>query len=211
MDRLAYLLRPSRIIEPLGYWTIRLQINSEHRLDQAVWRPSPHFDARPSGAMVELIVVHCVSLPEGEYGTGAPQRLFTGELDCAEHESFADLQNVRVAPHLLIDRQGRLEQFVALNQRAWHAGVSSWRGRSGCNDFSIGVELEGAVADIYTDEQYRALIQLVIHLFEAYPQISADAVVGHCDIAPGRKADPGSRFDWSRVMLEVHRQMSTFA
>jgi AmpD protein len=89
--------------------------------------------------------------------------------------------------------------------------VSSWRGRSGCNDFSIGVELEGAVADIYTDEQYRALIQLVIHLFEAYPQISADAVVGHCDIAPGRKADPGPRFNWSRVMLEVHRQMSTFA
>lgn len=161
--------------------------------------------------MVELIVVHCVSLPEGEYGNGAPQRLFTGELDCAEHESFADLQNARVAPHLLIDRQGRIEQFVAFNQRAWHAGVSSWRGRSGCNDFSIGVELEGAVADIYTDEQYRALIQLVIHLFEAYPQISADAVVGHCDIAPGRKADPGPRFNWSRVMLEVHRQMSTFA
>ena len=166
---------------------------------------------RGPGCWPELVVVHCVSLPEGEYGTGAPQRLFTGQLDCSEHSSFADLEGVRVAPHVMIDRQGQLEQFVAFNHRAWHAGISSWRGRSGCNDFGIGVELEGAIAEGYTDSQYRALIQLVIQLLKAYPQISADAVVGHCDIAPGRKADPGPHFDWSHLMLELHRQMSVFA
>ena len=106
----------------------------------------------------ELIVVHCVSLPEGEYGTGAPQRLFTGELDCAEHPSFADLAGLRVAPHLMIDREGQIEQFVSFDKRAWHAGISSWRGRNSCNDFSIGVELEGSVEDDYTVDQYRTLI-----------------------------------------------------
>ena len=105
---------------------------------------------------------------KGEYGAGAPQRLFTGQLDCSEHSSFADLKGVRVAPHIMIDRQGQLEQFVAFNHRAWHAGISIWRGRSGCNDFSIGVELEGAIAEGYTDSQYRALIQLVIQLMKAY-------------------------------------------
>ena len=111
----------------------------------------------------------------------------------------------------MIDRRGQLEQFVAFNHRAWHAGISSWRGRSGCNDFSIGVELEGAVAEGYTDSQYRSLIQLVIQLMKAYPQISADAVVGHCHIAPGRKADPGPHFNWPHFMRELHRQLSAFA
>lgn len=189
---------------------MHLQINSEHRLDQALWRSSAHFDARPAGAVAELIVVHCVSLPESEYGTGAPQRLFTGQLDCGEHSSFADLEGVRVAPHVMIDRRGQIEQFVAFDQRAWHAGVSNWRGRPSCNDFSIGIELEGAVADTYTDAQYRALILLVITLLKAYPQISADAVVGHCDIAPGRKADPGPNFNWSMVVLELHKHLSLF-
>tara|TARA_B100000963_G_scaffold236149_1_gene206405 strand:- start:4210 stop:4776 length:567 start_codon:yes stop_codon:yes gene_type:complete len=184
-----------------------LLINADHRLDKAVWRPSEHFDLRPSGLQPELVVVHCVSLPEGEYGTGAAQRLFTGELDCGEHPSFADLEGVRVAPHVLIDRQGQIEQFVSFDKRAWHAGVSVWRGRSGCNDFSIGVELEGTVAEDYTVPQYRKLIQLVGTLMDAYPRISADAIVGHCDIAPGRKADPGPKFDWLRVVGQVHRHM----
>ena len=190
---------------------MQLQINAEHRLDQALWHPSSHFDARPKECWPELVVVHCVSLPEGEYGTGAPQRLFTGQLDCREHSSFADLEGLRVAPHIMIDRRGQLEQFVAFNHRAWHAGTSSWRGRSGCNDFSIGVELEGAIAEGYTDSQYRSLIQLVIQLMKAYPQISADAVVGHCHIAPGRKADPGPHFNWPHLMRELHRQLSAFA
>ena len=186
---------------------MHLLINGEHRLDQASWLPSAHCDLRPNGLQPELVVVHCVSLPEGEYGTGAAQRLFTGELDCAEHPSFADLQGLRVAPHVLIDRQGQIEQFVSFDKRAWHAGVSDWRGRSGCNDFSIGVELEGSVVDDYTATQYRTLIQLVIALMGAYPRISADAVVGHCEIAPGRKADPGPRFDWPRVVGQVHQHL----
>jgi AmpD protein len=157
----------------------------------------------------ELVVVHCVSLPEGEYGTGAPQRLFTGVLDCEEHSSFADLEGLKVAPHVLIDRLGQIEQFVGFDKRAWHAGVSTWRGRNSCNDFSIGVELEGSVQDDYTVDQYRTLIQLVITLMGAYPQISADAVVGHCDIAPVRKTDPGPRFDWLRVITQVHQKIET--
>ena len=184
-----------------------MQINAEHRVDRVLWRPSAYFDRRPRGLQPELIVVHCISLPEGEYGTDAPQRLFTGELDCAEHPSFADLAGLRVAPHLMIDRDGRIEQFVSFDKRAWHAGISSWRGRNSCNDFSIGVELEGSVADDYTVDQYRTLIQLVITLMGAYPQISADAVVGHCDIAPVRKTDPGPRFDWSRVVTQVHMNL----
>ena len=194
---------------PLAHRTIHLQINTEHRLDQAVWRPSAHWDLRPWGLLPELVVVHCVSLPEGEYGTGAPQRLFTGVLDCAEHSSFADLEGLKVAPHVLIDRLGQIEQFVGFDKRAWHAGASTWRGRNSCNDFSIGVELEGSVADDYTVDQYRTLIQLVTTLMGRYPQISADAVVGHCDIAPVRKTDPGPRFDWLRVITQVHQKMET--
>jgi AmpD protein len=107
----------------------------------------------------------------------------------------------------MIDRDGQIEQFVSFDKRAWHAGISSWRGRNSCNDFSIGVELEGSVEDDYTVDQYRTLIQLVITLMGAYPQISADAVVGHCDIAPVRKTDPGPRFDWSRVVTQVHMNL----
>ena len=180
-------------------------VNETHRLDAASWHPSKHFGLRPVYAEPELIVVHCISLPEGEFGTGAPHRLFVGELECAAHPSFCDLRGVEVAPHLLIDRQGSINQYVAFNHRAWHAGVSSWRGRPNCNDFSVGIELEGCIATSYTAEQYRSLSAVIAALIERYQRLSLDAVVGHQQVAPGRKQDPGPFFDWPGLLSGVHR------
>jgi len=183
-----------------------VRIDANHRLTEATWRPSPHCDERPSWACPELLVLHCVSLPEGQYGTGYPQALFTGTLDCSLQPEFADLTDVEVAPHLMIDRNGVVEQFVAFDQRAWHAGVSCWRGRPGCNNYSIGVELEGAVAELYTLAQYDALADVLVALFARYPQLSIDAIVGHNEIAPGRKQDPGAFFDWRGVLMEMQQR-----
>lgn len=149
--------------------------------------------------------MHCISLPEDVFGSGAPHRLFMGELDHLEHPSFNDLQNLRVAPHLLIDRQGNINQYVSFAHRAWHAGVSSWRGRDNCNDFSIGIELEGSVATDYTAAQYAQLLAIVPALVRRYEGLSPDAVVGHHQIAPGRKQDPGPFFDWPGLFKGVHR------
>ena len=179
-------------------------VTDQHRLEPAQWLPSPHFDERSPYAGVELVVVHCVSLPEGEYGTGYPKALFQGELDVGVHESFADLEGLRVAPHLMIERSGALLQFVAFDKRAWHAGLSRWRGRDGCNDFSIGIELEGSVDDEYTQAQYLVLQQVFASLLARYESLSIDSVVGHNEIAAGRKEDPGPGFDWSRVLTHVH-------
>ncbi len=179
-------------------------VTDQHRLDAAKWLPSPHFDERPACAGVELVVVHCVSLPEGEYGTGYPQALFLGELDVRAQRSFAELEGLRVAPHLMIERSGALLQFVAFDKRAWHAGLSRWRGRDGCNDYSIGIELEGCVGDEYTQPQYQALQQVIGALLARYQSLSIDSVVGHNEIAPGRKEDPGPGFDWSALMTHVH-------
>lgn len=159
--------------------------------------------ARPAWAAPELVVVHCISLPENEFGTGAPLRLFQGVLDVQEHESFADLRGVRVSAHLFIDRQGGVSQCVAFDQQAWHAGVSAWCNRSGCNAFSIGIEVEGSVTRAYTDAQYTSLDRSLWALRNRYPAIGHN-VVGHADIAPGRKTDPGPHFDWSRLCKAQH-------
>ena len=180
-----------------------MEILDNHRLTGARWAPSPHHDARPAGASVELAVVHCVSLPEGVYGTGAPERLFLGALDTSEHASFADLDGLEVAPHLLIDRAGTIVQFVAFDRRAWHAGVSSWRGRAGCNAYSVGIELEGCVADGYDARQYESLRRVLVTLVEHYAGLSVERIVGHAEIAPGRKQDPGPAFDWSDLLCNV--------
>jgi N-acetyl-anhydromuramoyl-L-alanine amidase len=160
---------------------------------------SPHFDARPAGMFPELLVVHGISLPPGEFGGPWIDRLFTGTLPADAHPYFRDIAVQRVSAHALIRRDGQIVQYVPFGERAWHAGQSTYRGRGACNDFSIGVELEGTDDTPYTDVQYRALAALIVMLLAAYPSLSAQAIAGHSDIAPGRKTDPGPSFDWIRL------------
>lgn len=160
---------------------------------------SPYYDARPAGVAPDLIVLHGISLPPGEFGGPWIARLFTGNLPGDAHPEFLERASLRVSAHLLIRRDGEVVQFVPLNERAWHAGKSSWQGRDACNDFSIGIECEGTDDLPYEEAQYLALRQLLPLLRVAYPGISADRVVGHSDVAPGRKTDPGASFDWSKV------------
>lgn len=146
------------------------------------------------------MVVHGISLPPGEFGTGMVEDLFLNRLDATRDSRLADLAGVQVSAHLFIDRRGRTTQFVPFNERAWHAGVSCWHGRENCNDFSIGIELEGEDQRAYTRSQYRRLVKVLAALFERYPHLSRSAVVGHQEIAPGRKTDPGPAFDWQQVL-----------
>jgi AmpD protein len=168
---------------------------------------SPYFDARPSAARPELIVVHGISLPPGEYGGPYIEQLFTGNLPLDAHPYFASIPPGRVSAHALIRRDGQLVQFVPFGARAWHAGVSSWQGRAACNDFSIGIELEGVDDAPYDGAQYQALALLIKALCQAYPTLDFTRVVGHSDIAPGRKSDPGESFDWPRLraLLDLQR------
>ncbi len=159
---------------------------------------SAHFDARPAGAVPELIVVHGISLPPGEFGGPWIDRLFTGELPLDAHPYFREIARGRVSAHAVIRRDGRVVQYVPFGARAWHAGQSEYRGRSACNDFSIGIELEGADDVPYEDAQYEQLALLVRALLAAYPLLSATHIVGHSDVAPGRKTDPGPAFNWPR-------------
>lgn len=168
-------------------------------------RSSPHADERPAGAAISLIVLHGVSLPPGEFGGAWVEEFFAGTLDCDAHPYFSGLRELRVAPHLLVRRTGEAIQFVSCLRRAWHAGRSVWRGREECNDFSIGIELEGTDTQPYADAQYAALEALLPALRRAYPGIGAAAVVGHSDIAPGRKTDPGPAFDWRRLPAGLER------
>jgi N-acetyl-anhydromuramoyl-L-alanine amidase len=161
--------------------------------------PSPNRDERPAGQGPELVVVHGISLPPGEFGGPWIERLFTNTLPPDEHPYFATIAGQRVSAHVLIRRDGSLVQFVPLHLRAWHAGASSWRGRERCNDFSIGIELEGADTIPYEDAQYGALATLVAALLRAYPTLAADSIAGHEDVAPGRKTDPGPAFEWPRL------------
>ncbi len=180
-----------------------MRVTRLHRLDTALWTPSLNWEERPSWAQPELVVIHCISLPENEFGSGAPQRLFLGTLDPQEHESFADLVDVKVSPHVLIDRLGNVQQFVGFDKQAWHAGVSQWNCRSLCNQFSIGIELEGSVSMSFTASQYNALNKALTTLLRHYPSLCTSSIVGHCEIAPGRKFDPGPHFDWARVLSEL--------
>lgn len=168
-------------------------------LHPATQCPSPNQDARPESAEPELIIVHGISLPPGEYGGPHIESLFTNCLDSNDHPYFQEIEGIEVSAHLLIRRSGEVIQFVPFGRRAWHAGESSFRGRSCCNDFSIGVELEGTDDAPYTDAQYRRLIAAVLAIIKAYPRISARQIAGHCDVAPGRKSDPGPAFDWLRL------------
>lgn len=157
---------------------------------------SPNQDERPSGMVAELVVIHNISLPPGEFGGDGVERLFTNRLDPGAHPYYRDIHQLKVSAHFFIRRDGELVQFVPCGRRAWHAGVSQWQGRERCNDFSIGIELEGDDATLFEDAQYVALNTLLAALRQAYP---ITGIVGHSDIAPGRKTDPGPCFDWNRV------------
>ena len=160
--------------------------------------PSPNFNVRPQGE-ISLLVIHNISLPPGQFGTGKVQELFCNRLDPQEHPYFSEICALQVSAHFLIERDGTLIQFVSCLDRAWHAGVSCFAGRESCNDFSIGIELEGTDDQAYSDLQYAALNQLVRELQLHYPLITRERICGHSDIAPGRKTDPGQAFDWQRL------------
>ena len=167
-------------------------------LRQATRLQSPNRDQRPSGAIPSLLVIHNISLPPGQFGNGAIARFFTNCLDHRAHPYYQAIEGVQVSAHLLIDRVGAITQFVSFNERAWHAGVSCFQGQEKCNDFSIGIELEGTDALPYTDLQYETLVQVTRDLMTEYPLITIDRIVGHSDIAPERKTDPGPSFEWAR-------------
>ena len=161
--------------------------------------PSPNFDARPAGSGLELVVIHNISLPPGVFGGRDVRRLFTNTLDPAAHPYFRDIAHRPVSAHLFVGRRGAVTQFVSIHDRAWHAGASSFRGRPGCNDFSVGIELEGTDDIPYTDPQYERLAAIIRLLRRRWPGLSDEHLVGHSDVAPGRKTDPGPAFDWERL------------
>jgi AmpD protein len=168
-------------------------------LEAARHVPSPNFNARPAHVSVDLLVVHNISLPPGEFGGQGIEQLFTNTLNSAEHPYYATIASLEVSAHFLIRRDGEIVQFVSVDNRAWHAGQSLWCDRDNCNDFSVGIELEGTDDLPYEEIQYTQLQRLVDALRRYFPRLDADAVVGHSDIAPGRKTDPGPAFDWSRL------------
>jgi N-acetyl-anhydromuramoyl-L-alanine amidase len=172
---------------------------STGRLPGARRVDSPNSDARPPGCLPELIVIHGISLPPGRYGGPWIDRLFMNSLPADADPYFATIQHLRVSPHVLISRDGAVTQYVSFSMRAWHAGSSNWCGREACNDFSIGIELEGADDDPYDERQYPVLAALIAALQRTYPALASGAVAGHSDIAPGRKTDPGPAFDWERL------------
>jgi len=165
---------------------------------------SPNQDERPPGADITLVVVHSISLPPGEYGGDAIERLFTNRLDPSAHPYFETIAQLRVSSHFLVRRDGALVRFVPVERRAWHAGASTWRGRSRCNDFSVGIELEGTDDAPFEDSQYAALALLLTDLRKKLP---LRAIAGHDEIAPGRKTDPGPRFDWPRLLTDLSRPL----
>ena len=169
-----------------------------HWLDTVKHTPSPNFDARPSDCSIDLMVIHNISLPPGVFTGDDVEAFFLNQLDHNKHPFFEEIRELKVSSHLFIRRNGDAQQFVALDDRAWHAGQSSWQGKERCNDFSIGIELEGTDDQTYTDAQYATLIQLTQKIQQHYPAITNERIVGHSDIAPGRKTDPGPHFDWSR-------------
>jgi AmpD protein len=164
---------------------------------------SPNCDARPAGVAVDLLVIHAISLPPGEFGGPYIDALFLDRLDCAAHPYFAGLAGLRVSTHFLVDRAGRITQYVSTLERAWHAGMSRFEGRERCNDFSIGIELEGTDDTSFTARQYAGLVVLTRAVRTAHPRITPARIVGHSDVAPGRKTDPGPHFDWERYRAAI--------
>jgi len=167
-------------------------------LDDAICLPSPNFNDRPNNE-ISLIVIHCISLPPGKFGTKKVQEFFCNKLNQNEHPYFAKIANLKVSAHFFIERSGSLTQFVSCDKRAWHAGISNFNGRNNCNDFSIGIELEGTDCQKFDEPQYQTLANLVQILRKHYPAIKSANICAHSDIAKGRKTDPGAYFDWRKL------------
>ncbi|RUO80061.1 1,6-anhydro-N-acetylmuramyl-L-alanine amidase AmpD [Idiomarina tyrosinivorans] len=174
-----------------------------HCLTGVEQRPSPHFDQRPNTDDISLLVIHSISLPAGEFALPHIDELFMGQLDTGPESGFEALAGLRVSAHLVIHRDGRVVQYVPFNQRAWHAGKSRYCGRKRCNDYAIGIELEGTDDTPYTEQQYQSLIAVSKALLAHYPQLTRRRIVGHQHIAPGRKTDPGPAFNWSHYLAAL--------
>lgn len=166
---------------------------------------SPHQDARPEGVAVDMIVLHAISLPPGEFEPARIEDFFMGRLDVDSHPALKELKGVRVSAHFVVDRAGRITQFVPAGSRAWHAGVSSWQSRERCNDFAVGIEMIGDEQQPFTQAQYRETARLCRVLMHCFPQMTPERVVGHADIAPGRKWDPGRQWEWPRFWRSFSR------
>ena len=178
----------------------KLNINTHTGLlDPITYRPSPHCDERPADTLIDMIVIHGISLPPGQFGTHAVEAFFSGNLDFSQHADYTSIAHLKVSSHLFIKRHGEIIQFVPFSKRAWHAGESSFQGKTRCNDFSIGIELEGTDHIPYEQAQYEQLARVIHLLMQSYPAISSERIVGHEDIAPGRKTDPGPAFNWATL------------
>jgi AmpD protein len=178
-------------------------VNNDHWLPRVRRLPSPNCDERPPAADISLLVIHNISLPPDRFGGPWIDDLFLNRLDYDAHPYFEQLRELRVSAHCCIFRDGRLTQYVPFHRRAWHAGKSQYEGRERCNDFSIGIELEGCDTKPFTQAQYARLARVTRLLLGAYPKLTRSRIVGHSDIAPGRKTDPGSHFDWARYRRDL--------
>lgn len=178
-----------------------------HLLEEVEFRNSPHYDDRPEGVSINLLVLHNISLPPNEYGGDYIDQLFLGKLKTSEHPYFVQIQHLKVSAHVLIRRDGEVLQYVPFDKRAWHAGESSFAGCSACNDFSIGIELEGTDVDPYEEIQYKKLTEITVEIQRQYQDISMERITGHSDIAPGRKTDPGVSFNWPYYFKLVQAEL----
>jgi len=183
---------------PTGFDSVRVDPVT-HLLREADYLLSPNMDDRPDAVDINLLVIHSISLPPGEYGGNSIEQFFTNALPADVHPYFKQIHQLEVSAHVLIKRDGSLIQFVPFNKRAWHAGESCYQGMHRCNDFSIGIELEGTDTDTFENSQYETLVELIKALCKQYPAITSQRIAGHSDIAPGRKTDPGSGFDWKKL------------
>ena len=174
-----------------------------HLIKNIKYIRSPNFNERSQNSSIKLIVIHAISLPPKEYGGDYVENFFLNKLKISDHEYFKEIKDLKVSSHLYIKRDGEIIQFVPFDKRAWHAGESSFNGEFDCNDFSIGIELEGSDCDNFTDHQYQALIDVTKQLMNEYPDIKKNSIKGHSDIAPGRKTDPGDGFEWTRYLSKI--------
>lgn len=181
----------------------------QHWFETAREQKSPNFDDRPDENDISLIVIHCISLPPGKFGNNFIDQLFCNQLRPQDHPYFAEIHQLHVSAHIMIDRRGNVTQYVPFNKRAWHAGQSTYGGREKCNDFSIGIELEGTESTAYTEIQYKQLATTTEALIRHYPGLSEKRITGHCDIAPGRKLDPGDSFDWNNFSKLLRTKILT--
>ena len=180
-----------------------------HFLVGARQKPSPNYSDRVDENDISLIIIHNISLPPGNFGTRYIDQLFCNGLNPNHHPYFVKISELKVSAHLLISRDGDVTQYVPLNKKAWHAGDSAFKGRKNCNEFSIGIELEGTDYEAFTDIQYKTLIRITERLLKCYPKINLDRIQGHSDIAPGRKTDPGPYFEWDRYLDKLNRSLNS--